>query len=163
MKQWSCNSFHYRYSKRISPDAAVIYGDKNESLINWLPKQLHVSFVGHNRFLRARNHGRKRIRLIVHIMRIRRKTTGLLSRNHLQILHWDCRFQPSVLLDTWREFLHYRNRKESNRSAQDLSRSGMGWQMRVLKSRHWEGRSKYSFFWRTDSFFWRPNSYLDTT
>lgn len=47
--------------KRISPDAVVIYGDKNESLINWMPKQLHVSFVSHNRFLRARNHGRKRI------------------------------------------------------------------------------------------------------
>lgn len=47
--------------KRISPDAVVIYGDKSEHLINWMPKQLQISFVSHNRYLRARNHGRKRI------------------------------------------------------------------------------------------------------
>lgn len=46
--------------KRLSPDAVVLYGDVNESLMNWLPKQLHVSHVEHNRFLRARNHGIER-------------------------------------------------------------------------------------------------------
>ena len=46
--------------KRISPDAVVIYGDTNESLLDWMPKQLHVRFVSHNRYQRARNHGRKR-------------------------------------------------------------------------------------------------------
>ena len=46
--------------KRISPDAVVLYGDINESLMNWLPKQLHVTHVEHNRFKRARKHGSKR-------------------------------------------------------------------------------------------------------
>ena len=46
--------------KRISPDAVVLYGDVNDSLSQWLPKQLHIIHVEHNRFVRARIHGSKR-------------------------------------------------------------------------------------------------------
>lgn len=46
--------------KRLSPDAVVLYGDVNDSLMDGLPKQLHVSHVERNRFLRARSHGSKR-------------------------------------------------------------------------------------------------------
>ena len=46
--------------RRLSPDAVVLYGDVNESLLEWLPKQLHISHVEHNRFVRARSHGSKR-------------------------------------------------------------------------------------------------------
>lgn len=44
--------------KRISPDAVILYGDCNEGLISWMPKSLHVSNIAHNRFNRARRHGR---------------------------------------------------------------------------------------------------------
>ncbi|MDO4190628.1 MAG: DUF4417 domain-containing protein [Bacteroidales bacterium] len=45
--------------KRIAPDVVVLYGDVNESLRMWLPQQLHVCVVDHNRFKRARKHGSK--------------------------------------------------------------------------------------------------------
>ena len=44
--------------KRISPDAVVLYGDVNEKILSWMPAQLHINIVEHNRFLRARKYGR---------------------------------------------------------------------------------------------------------
>ncbi len=46
--------------KHISPDAVVLYGDTNDRLNEWMPRQLHIINVKHNRFKRARNHGSKR-------------------------------------------------------------------------------------------------------
>ncbi|MCF0190022.1 MAG: DUF4417 domain-containing protein [Marinilabiliaceae bacterium] len=46
--------------KRLSPEAVVLYGDINDSLMKWFPKQLHICQVKHNRFVRARSHGSKR-------------------------------------------------------------------------------------------------------
>lgn len=44
--------------KRISPDAVILYGDINEDILSWLPKQLDVHHFDHNRYKRARNHGK---------------------------------------------------------------------------------------------------------
>ena len=44
--------------KHISPDAVILYGDVNDELLSWLPKQLDIHHYDHNRFKRARNHGR---------------------------------------------------------------------------------------------------------
>lgn len=44
--------------KRISPDAVILYGDINDELLSWLPKQLDIHFANHERHNRARNHGR---------------------------------------------------------------------------------------------------------
>lgn len=44
--------------KRISPDTVVIYGDINESMKLWLPRELDIRVVPHYRFERARNYGR---------------------------------------------------------------------------------------------------------
>lgn len=46
------------FLKRLSPDAVVLYGDVNEELISWMPSQLDVHTVLHNRFNRARNYGK---------------------------------------------------------------------------------------------------------
>ncbi|MGM9814683.1 MAG: hypothetical protein ACI3ZX_01030 [Candidatus Aphodosoma sp.] len=43
---------------RISPDAVILYGDINETILSWMPKQLDIHYFDHNRFNRARNHGR---------------------------------------------------------------------------------------------------------
>lgn len=44
--------------KRISPDAVILYGDINEEILSWMPSQLDVHHFDHNRFKRARNHGK---------------------------------------------------------------------------------------------------------
>lgn len=44
--------------KRISPDAVILYGDINEAILSWLPRQLYVHHFDHNRYKRARNHGK---------------------------------------------------------------------------------------------------------
>lgn len=44
--------------QRISPDAVALYGDVNEELLSWMPKQLTIQHVVHNRLKRARRHGR---------------------------------------------------------------------------------------------------------
>jgi len=44
--------------RRISPDTVILYGDVNETLLSWMPKELDVHTIMHNRFKRARNHGR---------------------------------------------------------------------------------------------------------
>ncbi len=44
--------------KHISPDAVILYGDINESILSLMPKQLDVHHFDHNRFKRARNHGK---------------------------------------------------------------------------------------------------------
>ncbi len=44
--------------KRIAPDAVIIYGNINDELQSWLPKQLDVHFYKHERYNRARNHGK---------------------------------------------------------------------------------------------------------
>ena len=44
--------------KRLSPDSVVLYGDINDELYSWMPKQLDVHHVNHKRYERARNHGR---------------------------------------------------------------------------------------------------------
>ena len=43
---------------RISPDAVILYGDINETILSWIPKQLDIHHFDHNHFNRARNHGR---------------------------------------------------------------------------------------------------------
>lgn len=43
---------------RISPDVVILYGDINETILSWMPKQLDIHHFDHNRFNRARNHGR---------------------------------------------------------------------------------------------------------
>ncbi|MBR5652786.1 MAG: DUF4417 domain-containing protein [Prevotella sp.] len=44
--------------RRISPDSVLLYGDVNENILSWMPSQLHIQHVEHNRFKRARKHGR---------------------------------------------------------------------------------------------------------
>ena len=43
---------------RISPDAVILYGDVNDELLSWMPKQLDVHHFDHQRFKRARKDGR---------------------------------------------------------------------------------------------------------
>jgi hypothetical protein len=44
--------------KRISPDAVILYGDTNDEILAWMPKQLDIHFHEHERYKRARNHGK---------------------------------------------------------------------------------------------------------
>lgn len=44
--------------KRISPDAVILYGDVNEELLSWMPRQLDIHIHKHERYNRARNYGR---------------------------------------------------------------------------------------------------------
>ena len=44
--------------KRISPEAVILYGDINEEIDSWMPKQLDIHHFDHYRFKRARNHGK---------------------------------------------------------------------------------------------------------
>ena len=44
--------------KRISPDAVILYGDINNELLAWMPKQLDVHIYAHERHKRARNYGK---------------------------------------------------------------------------------------------------------
>ncbi len=44
--------------KRIIPDAVILYGDINEEILSWMPTQLDVHYKEHNRYKRARNHGK---------------------------------------------------------------------------------------------------------
>ena len=43
---------------RVSPDAVILYGDINEEILSWMPKQLDIHHFEHNRYKRARNYGR---------------------------------------------------------------------------------------------------------
>lgn len=44
--------------KRISPDSVILYGDCNENLLSWMPKQLDIHHFEHERFKRMRRHGK---------------------------------------------------------------------------------------------------------
>ncbi|MCR5152004.1 MAG: DUF4417 domain-containing protein [Prevotella sp.] len=44
--------------KRIAPDAVILYGDINDKILSWMPKQLDVHYKEHKRYKRARNHGK---------------------------------------------------------------------------------------------------------
>lgn len=43
---------------RILPGAVILYGDINEEMLSWMPKQLDIHHFNHYRFNRARNHGK---------------------------------------------------------------------------------------------------------
>ena len=43
--------------KRISPDAVVLYGDRNDWVTEMMPKQLDVHYFCHERFNRMRGYG----------------------------------------------------------------------------------------------------------
>jgi len=40
--------------KHIEPDAVMLYGDINEEMLSWMPKQLTIQHVTHKRYERAR-------------------------------------------------------------------------------------------------------------
>lgn len=44
--------------KRISPDAVVLYGDRNDWVTKLMPKQLDVHYFSHGRFNRMRGYGK---------------------------------------------------------------------------------------------------------
>lgn len=51
------DGFH-QMLKRISPDSVVLYGDNNEWITSFMPKQLDVQYFCHERFNRMRGYGK---------------------------------------------------------------------------------------------------------
>ncbi len=44
--------------KRITPDSVILYGDINNEILSWMPKQLDVHYKEHERYKRVRSHGK---------------------------------------------------------------------------------------------------------